>query len=436
MNSPTWVPTGWSIFLRLWVFLVLAGACARLGERPALAGHPRGADLLLGLTALIAILFWPSVAALGARAVLAARDPEWRFGRAFLRSLTACHAVLPYLGAATCALALHGDAPRITALFVLYLVVAAALGCLLARGVAPWGEPAATRFVTRVGVLIACCGLVLARVWQPELSLIPLFEPTMHLVFPFEKAELGKPPTPRPTLPAPRIRVPPVVPTDSAVGVMGGLALITLFATGLVWRTRPAAGPPDRDSALADLWPPVLAFAGVLAVVVLNAAYLPAINGRPRAFALAGDETTLLVALALVLPALERACPGVAFWPATGAAAALAASATLALEEVRVHHLPTTFATLASVLAFTVLGAAASRARSRTAPESAWAAWLTGAAITALALVLTDCLLQKFEMFESVRMWEIFTACWVVTKVTLTALILFVASMLPNWAES
>ena len=435
VSTPELVPALWSFFVRLGVFFVLEGACARLAERNALTGRGNGAELLLGLLAMVAVPLWPAVAALGARAVLDGRDPRWRLARALFRSLRACACVLPYLGAPLAALMLAAPwhAPRLAALGVAYLLVAAALGCLLARGAAPRGAPAAQRFVTRFGAGFALCAIFALRAWQPELTLTPLFEQGSQLVFPFEK---NRPPPPPPP-PRPRHPVPPLAPTERALGTMLAMATVALIGAAFTWRRPPAEAPvAQAEAAPADIWPTVIAFAGALGVLVLDVGLLPTLAPRPRAFTFAATEALLLGALALALPELLRKCGALAFGTAAGALTCMAAAAVLGLEEVWVHHVPTTFALLFSVLAFAALGTSAARVlESSVEAPVAWAAWLAGASLLTGALVLTDALYLKIELHQVPWVREIFMLCWLVTKATLTALILFVALMLPDWVK-
>lgn len=428
------MPALWSFFVRLGVFLVLEGACARLAERNGLTARTSGPDLLLGLLAVIAVPLWPAAAALGARAVLAQPD-RWRAGPALFRSGRACLAVAPYLGAPLVALiaAAPWQAGRLAGLALAWLVTAAALGCLLARGAAPWGQEGATRRVTRAGLLFTLVAVVILRAWQPEASIVPLFEHASALHFPFEKKAPAAPRPPPP--PKPRHPVPPVAPDDRAVGALLVMASVTLLAVGVTWR-RPPALPAVSPDGEEDLWAVLVPFAGALALLVLDVALLPPLTPRPRAYTIAVAETFVLAALGLALPQLARVCgPGRdAFRTAAGAVVCLAAAAVLGLEEVWVHHLPTTLAVLFSVLAFGAIGGAAAPVLGERAdPELGWSLWLGVGSLLVAVLVLTDALYLKIELHEVRWVWQVFILCWLVTKTTITVLILFAAALLPDW---
>src|SRR5579872_2311342 len=63
--SPRMVPRVWSLFVRVGVFVVLEGACARLAIRPE-AGGVSGAEELSGLLALCGALAFPGLALMAA----------------------------------------------------------------------------------------------------------------------------------------------------------------------------------------------------------------------------------------------------------------------------------------------------------------------------------------------------------------------------------
>ncbi|MBI4859258.1 MAG: hypothetical protein HY815_03155, partial [Candidatus Riflebacteria bacterium] len=130
MSSPSTVPWLWTVCIRLAVFVALQGCSARLIGLPDCAGHPTGAQVLLGLTVIAAVVAWPGVACAAAASVLRCPPRDWRFSRGFARSVGSVAATLFYLGAPALALAVWRPAlaPWRSALIATRVVVGASFG--------------------------------------------------------------------------------------------------------------------------------------------------------------------------------------------------------------------------------------------------------------------------------------------------------------------
>jgi len=438
MPSSMLIPRLWSLYVRVGVWILLGSLASRLAIVPAIGGHASGAELLLGLSVVVGITSWPGLACMAATEVQALCFAHgWSFRHAWSTAASAYLPAIPFLSAPLAALAWArpDESILLLALFFAHWTITASLGCLLARGAAPWGEARSRRLFERGGTLYAILGLAGFRFWRPEETLSGLFSPVLKLVFP--AAEVTPPPVPIILDHAglPQFGIPTLASASGLAGWAILASLVLAAAVGTIWKrppqldptkTRFVAGPADPIST-------ILQAGGAFALLVMDAWLLPPTAGRSRAWILTGNEALLILVVALALDRLRLSCHARSLHSVSMVLSGMAAATVLCQHDLWTRHWATTGVLLISIHTTAIaLPPLLSILESSFEEEVAWGGRLVGIILIGSILIVTDAILWKLTL-RTVRMQpDIDLVGWWITKLGMTFVIVSLAELAPD----